>query len=223
MNQRSDRLYNIIHRLRDGRLHTATDLSRVLGVTPRTIYRDMDRLTASGIDISGTPGLGYRSGASVNLPALNLTNEELEVLHLGLAVIGEGADPALQSAALSLSKKIEDGLPEEGKVAPQPFGFAIYPFAEAARGFQHMPSIRAAIRSRQKLQITDLNATTQVIRPLNLDYWGRVWNCVSWSEKTDDFASFRLDLIDLLTVLPELFVDEHGKTLPDYRRRQPRY
>tara|TARA_B100000787_G_scaffold161932_1_gene142171 strand:- start:571 stop:1242 length:672 start_codon:yes stop_codon:yes gene_type:complete len=223
MNQRSDRLYNIIHRLRDGRLHTATDLSRVLGVTPRTIYRDMDRLTASGIDISGTPGLGYRSGASVNLPALNLTNEELEVLHLGLAVIGEGADPALQSAALSLSKKIEDVLPEEGKVAPQPFGFAIYPFAEAARGFQHMPSIRAAIRSRQKLQITDLNATTQVIRPLNLDYWGRVWNCVSWSEKTDDFASFRLDLIDLLTVLPELFVDEHGKTLPDYRRRQPRY
>ena len=223
MNQRSDRLYNIIHRLRDGRLHTATDLSRDLGVTPRTIYRDMDRLKESGIDISGTPGLGYRSGASVNLPALNLTNEELEVLHLGLAVIGEGADPALQSAALSLSKKIEDVLPEEGKVAPQPFGFAIYPFAEAARGFQHMPSIRAAIRSRQKLQITDFNATAQVIRPLNLDYWGRVWNCVSWSEKTDDFASFRLDLIDCLTVLPELFVDEHGKTLRDYRRRQPGY
>ena len=217
VNQRSDRLYNIIQILRAGGLHTAADLSRHLGVTPRTIYRDMDRLIASGIDICATPGLGYRSGASVSLPALNLTNEELEVLHLGLAVIGEGAEPALQSAALSLSKKIEAVLPEEGQSPPQPFGFALYPFADAARGFQHMPSIRAAIRSRQKLQLADAAASDQVIRPLSLDYWGRVWSCVSWSETTDNFACFRLDLIDHLTALPELFVDEKGKTLQDYR------
>ena len=216
LTQRSDRLYNIILHLRDGGLHTAADLSRNLGVTPRTIYRDMDRLVASGIDICGTPGLGYRSGASVSLPALNLTNEELEVLHLGLAIIGEGAEPELQSAALSLSQKIEAVLPEEGQSPPQPFGFALYPFADAARGFQHMPSIRAAIRSRQKLQLSDASASNQVIRPLSLDYWGRLWTCVSWSETTDSFAGFRLDLIDHLTVLPELFVDEQGKTLKDY-------
>ena len=79
-----------------------------------------------------------------------------------------------------------------------------------------MPSIRAAIRSRQKLQLSDATASNQVIRPLSLDYWGRVWTCVSWSETTDSFAGFRLDLIDHLTVLPELFVDEQGKTLKDY-------
>ena len=138
-----------------------------MDVSLRTIYRDMDRLATSGIDICGTPGLGYRSGASVSLPALNLTNEELEVLHLGLAIIGEGAEPELQRAALSLSQKIEAVLPEEGQSPPQPFGFALYPFADAARGFQHMPSIRAGIRSRQKLQLSDASASNQVILPSN--------------------------------------------------------
>ena len=139
LTQRSDRLYKIILHLRDGGLHTAADLSRNLGVTPRTIYRDMDRLVASGIDICGTPGLGYRSGASVSLPALNLTNEELEVLHLGLAIIGEGPEPELQRAALSLSQKIEAVLPEEGQSPPQPFGFALYPLPTRRADFSICP------------------------------------------------------------------------------------
>ena len=115
LTQRSDRLYKIILHLRDGGLHTAADLSRNLGVTPRTIYRDMDRLVASGIDICGTPGLGYRSGASVSLPALNLTNEELEVLHLGLAIIGEGPEPELQRARSAYRKKLRLFCPKRAK------------------------------------------------------------------------------------------------------------
>ena len=221
MNKRSDRLYKIIQTLRDGRVQTADDLARRFNVTARTIYRDMQRLIASGIDISGTQGRGYHCATVVSLPALNLTSQELEVLHLGLAIIGEGADQTLQDAALSLSQKIESALPEETQTAPQPFGFALYPFEDAARGFQHMPSIRAAIRSRQKLELSLKGGKTHIGHPLNLDYWGRVWSCLTWSETAHDFVGFRLDLLDSLIVLPELFVDEAGKTLNAYRRRHP--
>jgi predicted DNA-binding transcriptional regulator YafY len=86
-----------------------------------------------------------------------------------------------------------------------------------------MPAIRAAIRARQKLRITyrdDAGALTdRVIRPLQLDYWGRVWTATAWCELRADFRVFRVDRIDDITVLPQLFVDEPGRSLADYLAR----
>ncbi|MBT6191735.1 MAG: HTH domain-containing protein, partial [Tateyamaria sp.] len=47
--RRTDRLFEIIQTLRDGRLHRAQDMADALKVSVRTIYRDMDTLVASGI------------------------------------------------------------------------------------------------------------------------------------------------------------------------------
>ena len=84
-----------------------------------------------------------------------------------------------------------------------------------------MPSIRAAIRSRQKLELSLKGGKTHIGHPLKLDYRGRVWSCLTWSETARDFVGFRLDLLDSLVVLPELFVDETGKTLDAYRKHHP--
>ena len=45
--KRADRLYRLMERLKDGSLHRAEDLARELGVSVRTIYRDMDTLAAA--------------------------------------------------------------------------------------------------------------------------------------------------------------------------------
>ncbi len=82
-----------------------------------------------------------------------------------------------------------------------------------------MPAIRAAIRARQKLRVT-LNGVGHDLRPLHLDYFGRIWTCVAWSETTGDFLSFRIDRIEDLRPLPSLFVGEPGRTLADWRARQ---
>jgi predicted DNA-binding transcriptional regulator YafY len=83
-----------------------------------------------------------------------------------------------------------------------------------------MPAIRAAIRARQKLRIAyrdaEADVTDRVIRPLDLGYWGRLWTTTAWCETSGDFQLFRVDRIDRLVVLPQLFVDESGKTLADY-------
>jgi predicted DNA-binding transcriptional regulator YafY len=218
--RRTDRLFDLVTALRDGRLHRAQDLARRLEVSVRTIYRDMETLQASGIPVEGERGVGYMLTAPVTLPPLNLTLLELEALELGMAVVAEAADPELQAAARSLSAKIEAVIPADRAPPKEGWGFAVYPFADAARGFRHMPSLRAAIRSRQKLALAYRDATgrasSRTIRPLQMEYWGRVWTLTAWDETRTDFRSFRVDRIEDLRALPELFVDEPGKSLADY-------
>ena len=217
--KRADRLMQLVQILRDGTLHKAADLSAAVGVSLRTIYRDMDTLAASGVPIEGERGIGYRVTAAITLPPLNLTMTEVEALHLGLSAVRHGDDVQLSGAARALLAKIDAVMPEDRSRAPAGYGFAIYPFADAARGFQYLPSMRQAIRTRQKLSIT-LHDVTRTVRPLQLDYWGRLWTCIVWCEKTKDFSELRVDQITELRILPSLFVDEHGKSLADFNARR---
>ncbi len=217
---RTDRLFDIIRILRDGKLHRAQDIAGRLGVSVRTIYRDMDTLTASGVPVEGERGVGYMITAAITLPPLNLTAAELEALNLGMAIVGEAADPDLKAAAQSLADKVDAVLPAQVISQADAWKFAVYPFADAARGFAHMPTLRAAIRARQKLRLTytsrDSVVSTRVVRPLHMEYWGRVWTLTAWCELRQDHRVFRVDLIQTAEALPELFVDEPGKTLDDY-------
>jgi len=222
--RRTDRLFELIQILRDGRLHRGSDMAERLGVSLRTIYRDMDTLVASGVPVEGERGLGYMMTAPITLPPLNLTLTELEALHLGLAVVSKAADDELKSAAASLSSKVDAVLPEDRAAPASGWGFAVYPFAEAARGFVHMAPLRAAIRSRRKVNITyaapDKEETTRTLRPLQMEYWGRVWTLTSWCELRNDFRVFRVDRIQTLDVTFDTFQEEPGKTLADYLDRQ---
>ena len=74
--KRADRLYRLMERLKDGSLHRAEDLARELGVSVRTIYRDMETLAASGVPVEGERGRGYTARAAITLPPLNLTLDE---------------------------------------------------------------------------------------------------------------------------------------------------
>mgnify|MGYP000058509957 FL=1 len=218
--RRSDRLFDIIQILRDGKLHRAQDIADRLEVSVRTIYRDMDTLVASGVPVERERGVGYMVREAITLPPVTLTTEELEALNLGMAIVAEAADDDLKRAALSLADKIDAVLPTSTVAEADAWKFAVYPFSDATRGFTHMPTLRAAIKSRQKLHLDyrriDGVSTSRTIRPLNMEYWGRVWTLTAWCEARDDFRVFRVDLIEAATALPELFADEPGKRLSDY-------
>jgi predicted DNA-binding transcriptional regulator YafY len=57
--RRTDRLFDLIQILRDGRLHTARDMAERLEVSVRTLWRDMATLIASGLPVEGERGVGY--------------------------------------------------------------------------------------------------------------------------------------------------------------------
>lgn len=218
---RSDRLFDILQTLRDGQLHTAQALADQTGVSVRTLYRDMDTLAESGVPVIGTRGTGYQLPPTVTLPPLTLTPAELEALNLGLAIASEVADPDLKAAALSLTDKLDAVLPETAVSEADAWKFAKNPFADTARGFTLMPTLRAAIKARQKVRITYTSkggtVTSRTIRPLEMAYWSRVWTITAWCEARSAHRVFRLDLINTAEALPELFTDEAGKTLADYK------
>lgn len=218
--QRTDRLFEIIRILRDGQLHRAQDMAIKLRVSVRTIYRDMDTLAASGVPVEGERGVGYIITQAISLPSFILTVDELEALQLGIAIVAETTDETLKSAASSLANKIDNLLPERTIEEANKWQFAIYPFASSVRGFSHMPILRAAIRAKQKLKLTyhskENRITSRTIRPLHIEYCGRVWTLTAWCELREQFHIFRVDLIQFAEALPEMFVDEPGKRLKDY-------
>lgn len=217
--RRSDRLSEIIEIVQDGRLHLARDIAERLEVSVRTIYRDFDTLAASGVPIDGERGVGYMLREPVFLPPMNLSLVELEALHLGMAIVAAAADTELQDAAASLTRKVNKVATANGS-APKRWGFGVYPFAQAKLGFKHMPTIRKAIRDQQKLKIDYLSldniTSTRTIRPLQTEYWGRVWTVSAWCESRADFRAFRIDRITACAPTGDHFKDEPGRRLEDY-------
>ncbi|WP_158968424.1 helix-turn-helix transcriptional regulator [Chachezhania sediminis] len=221
---RPDRLLRILDILRDGQRHRAGDMALALDVSERTIYRDMDRLMAAGVPVEGTRGAGYRATGAVTLPPLTLSPAEAEALTLGLAIVAEAADDRLRGAAEALASRIDAVLPVDVLPESESWRTALTPFADTARGVGQLARIRAAINGRQKLRLatlhTDGTRTDRTVRPLTLESLGRFWTLLAWCEWRRDFRRFRLDLIVEATALPELFRDEPGKTLADYRSGQ---
>lgn len=220
--RRADRLAELVEIVRDGRLHTARDLAAALEVSERTIWRDMATLAASGVPVEGERGVGYLLREPVFLPPLALSLTELEALALGMAIVGEAADPELQAAAGSLLSKVE-GHASVRRRSPRACGFGVYAFGEARAGFAHMPLIRRAIREGLVLRIAYRSlggeATERDVRPLQTEYWGRVWTCSAWCELRGDFRAFRIDRMEGCAEAGRGFAPEPGRTLEDYLRR----
>jgi predicted DNA-binding transcriptional regulator YafY len=217
--RRTDRLFDLIQILRDGRLHRAQDMAGHLGVSVRTLWRDMSTLMESGLPVEGERGVGYILRAPITLPPMILTAEELGALRLGVRLVAEGQDPALARAARGLASKIATVSPVT--MAPGEDELFVFSGSDATRSQPHVPLIRAAIRGRERLAITYVDPegrqTHRDIRPLQLEFWGRVWNLAAWCEARGDFRSFRIDRIVALTPTGEIYPEEPGRTLADYR------
>lgn len=209
---RSDRLYDLIVILRDGGIYKAIDLAQQFGVSLRTIYRDMDILMKSGLPIVGEPGTGYRIAKMITLPPLNLSKVELEALDIGLALCTQIKDEQLSNAARSLSQKISNVLSENPHNLRKAWRLASYPFSETVKAFGYIDSVRNAIRARQKCKIfLHGEDAPHIVRPLTLDYWGRVWTLRAWCETHDQLTIFRLDKFDKFSLINALFVDDPDK------------
>lgn len=216
--RRTDRLFDLIQILRDGRLHRAGEMAQKLGVSTRTIWRDMATLMASGMPVEGERGVGYILRAPITLPPMILTGIEIEALRLALRNVAEGEDPTLARAARSLAAKI-------ASVTPAPSeedDLFDYKGQVSERPPPHIPTLREAVRLRERLVITyispDGHESHREIRPLELKLSGRIWTLAAWCETKGVFQSFRVDRLVALTRTDEIFPLEAGRELADWRR-----
>ena len=89
-------------------------------------------------------------------------------------------------------------------------------------GSEFLADLRTAMRANRTIRIsyTDAKgeASDRQIRPLGIFFWGAVATLGAWCELRKDFRNFRLDRIESLEVLNQIYAVEPGRSLQDYYR-----
>ena len=188
----------------------------------RTVYRDVADLIAQGVPIEGEAGVGYRMRPGFDLPPLMFNHAEAQALVAAVRIAKPRLDTdfALQlEAALS---KIMAVLPSVPRAAADSVTMYAPPVAMDSATRDRLETLRVATETRHKLFVHYLdlkNARSErTLRPLGCFFWGEVWTLGAWCESRHGFRSFRVDRLEQVTVLPERFRDEAGKTLPELLR-----
>lgn len=220
--RRAERLYRLVDELRSRRVTRAEELAAALEVSPRTVYRDIAHLQASGLPIQGEAGVGYLLSPGFNLPAVTFTHDQLEALAVGLAMAESLDDPDLATAAREARAKLQSALPrpDTRRLLDAPF-FALRRSTGAPA---HAARVRTAIRQRRVLLLAYTDATgrptTRRLRPLAIWAMTDGWMFSGWCELRADFRTWRFDRVVALTLTGDRFPDDADKSLATFLSRE---
>jgi predicted DNA-binding transcriptional regulator YafY len=220
--RRADRLFLIIHALRGRRSALqARSLAETLGVSLRTVYRDVADLQRSGVPIEGEAGVGYVLRKGSDIPPLMFNADELEALVVGSRFVKAFAGKRLSTSAQAALLKIEAVLPPELRErTTRSRIFAPAAWYEAKSGL--IDRLHEAIAGHNVLRLDYCDEAGRVsvreIEPLCLAFWGRVWTLGSWCRMRSDFRNFRPDRIAAFAPTGEIFTETAERGLAAYLR-----
>ncbi len=220
---RTQRLFDLIQILRRYRYPVSgKQLAEGLGISLRTLYRDIATLQAQGASIEGEPGVGYVLRPGFMLPPLMFSEEEIEALVLGSRWVARRTDKKLGLAATNVLAKIASVLPEDLRHQLEFSGLLIGPAKTLIeRDDEKEASIRHAIRKEHKLQITYTDVkgedSDRIIWPLALGFFEEVHVVVAWCDLRSDFRHFRTDRIVTLTQLEARYSKRRQTLLKKWR------
>jgi len=219
--RRSDRLFDIIQRLRVARGPvTAAALAAALEVTPRTVYRDIAVLQARRVPIDGEAGVGYILRKSFDLPPLMFSVDEVEAIAVGARLVRRLRDPKLQEAADSVLAKVTTALPEALRAALAAPPIFVSPGDTTPAEGVDLAGLRAAIRDSRKLHIAYADErgrrTNRTVWPIAMAYYVDVTLVGAWCELRADYRNFRVERILSSRVLDEHFDQDNGRLFAEW-------
>jgi predicted DNA-binding transcriptional regulator YafY len=222
---RAERLLELMQVLRRHRRPVSgAQLARELGISLRTLYRDIASLQAQGAHIDGEPGMGYLLRPGFMLPPLMFSEEEIEALVLGSRWVADRADTELAAAARNLLAKIGAVLPADLRHELDSSALLVGPGSALAAGDAELPKIRRAIRTQRKVEIryrdTKGEETTRIIWPFALGFFDRVRVVAAWCELRRDLRHFRTDRIVALDVSKSSYPRPRQALLKEWRENQ---
>jgi len=222
---RSARLLDLIQALRRHRRPvTAAALAAELGVSARSIYRDVATLIAQGAPIEGAAGFGYVLRPGFLLPPLMFGDDEIEALVLGLRWVAQCGDESLSMAAADALAKIAAVLPAALRDKAEDAGLLAGPGEPIAPALIDLADLRRTIRAERKLRISYVDGkgrrTERTIWPLALAFFDRLRVVAAWCELRQDFRHFRTDRIISAVPTGERYPRHRRALLAEWRKRE---
>lgn len=197
------RLLQLLSLLQVQREWTGAALAQRMGVTDRTVRRDIDKLRELGYPIQASAGAagGYRLGAGARLPPLLLEGDEALAVALGLAAVATSPVAGVAEASVRALTKLEQVLPARLRNRFTTLKAAVTRIGGPSDAVdpQHLTEISAAIASHRQLAFSYQRADGQRIRrlvePYHLVDSGQRWYLVAWDTTRSDWRTFRVDRI----------------------------
>ncbi|WP_068921671.1 helix-turn-helix transcriptional regulator [Planobispora rosea] len=200
MLETSARLLKLLSLLQTRRDWSGAELAGRLGVTARTVRRDVGRLRRLGYPVHATQGTaGYRLGAGASLPPLLLDDEEAVAVAVGLRTAAGGSVAGIEEISRRALAKLEQVLPSRLRhrvntlntvtVRVGGTGSAVSP--------DTLMVIAEACRRRERLRFDYASPrggeTVRSVEPHSLVSFERHWYLVAWDTGRDDWRTFRVD------------------------------
>jgi predicted DNA-binding transcriptional regulator YafY len=221
---RTGRLFQLMDALRGNRRPvTAAALAEQLGVSERTIYRDIQTLGQLGAPVDGSAGVGYMLRTGFFLPPLMFDADELEALVLGARWVRHQGDPALSTAAQRALAKIATATPSDLRdhmaetslwVPVGPTAAQVDPFVQPAR---------EAIRRQCKLRIgyrdESGSPSERIVWPFALAFFEGRRVLAAWCELRNAMRHFRVDRIAQAEVSRERYPTPRHELIRQWRQQ----
>src|SRR5690606_16107053 len=202
----SSRTLRLLSLLQTHRHWPGPALADRLGVSVRTLRRDIDRLRELGYPVEASRGVdgGYQLAAGAALPPLVLDDEEAVALAVGLQAAAQGGVAGIAESSVRALAKVVQVMPPRlrrrvdalramtvpatfGGSAPNTDPGVLTALAQACRDTERVEFGYTA-RSGER--------TDRHVEPLRLVSLGRRWYLVAYDLTRHDWRSFRVDRID---------------------------
>ncbi|WP_345762473.1 helix-turn-helix transcriptional regulator [Diaminobutyricibacter sp. McL0608] len=204
MLQTSSRLLSLLSLLQSRPSWGGPELSERLGVGPRTVRNDIDRLRDLGYPIDATrgPAGGYRLGAGADLPPLLFDDDEAVAIAVGLTVTSSGSIEGIEESSRRALTKMEQVLPSRLRAQVTALRDATETVLRDTAGVEPeapvpatvLAAIASAVRDAHWLRF-DYAGEARLVEPYRLVNWNRRWYLAAWDLQGDRWSTFRVDSI----------------------------
>lgn len=205
MSDTTTRALSLLNLLQTHRHWPGPELAGRLGVTERTVRRDVERLRDLGYRIESTPGAagGYRLEAGSAVPPLLLTDEEAVAMAIGLRVAASQRLVSGPETTITALAKLEQVLPAPLRRRVNALAETVQPAginAGAAVSSEVLGELALACRDHERVRFTYTAASGEVtkrrVEPHALAPADRHWYLLCWDVEKDDWRTFRVDRLD---------------------------
>ena len=231
MSETTERVLRLLTLLQSRAVWTGTELADRLGVTPRSIRRDVERLRSLGYPVNATQGVGggYRLGAGRALPPLLLDDEEAVAVAVSLRLAAGGTVAGASEAAVRTLAKLDQVMPPRlrGEVRAIQDATDTLPGVAAEVDGEVLLQLARACRDQVRARFGYVALTTpegegpaeRRVEPVRLVATGRRWYLFAFDLDRDDWRVFRLDRMSDVVVTTWRFRDrEHPDPVEHVQR-----